>query len=163
MSWACLDCREDHPGRYMFCPITGRHRHDAPAVNNPDDPIRLEHVDGTATVRPRFVADVSIDRHHNSVGVKMLSGSLYEVALLTQAAPKPDEYPGTEEQWAQGYTEYNHWPNDEHPEKGWLLTEQPRAAGPVTEDIETLEEAWERVSRLLHMWPVVGSAKLEAT
>ena len=162
MSWSCLDCGEDHPGRHLFCLITGRHRH-APAVNNPDEPIRLEHVDGTANVRPRFVAEVAIDRNHSSVAVKTLSGSLYEVRVLTRLAAKPEEYSGTDEQWARGCAEYNHWPNDEHPEEGWLFTEHPRREGPCTEDIETLEEAWERVSRLLHMWPFDGSSKLEPT
>ena len=132
-------------------------------MNNSDDPVRLEHVDGTANVRPRFVAEVGIDRNHSSVAIKMLSGSLYEVRVLTQIVAKPEGYPGTDEQWAQGCAEYNHWPNDEHPERGWLVTEEPRRQGPVTEDIETLEEAWERVSRFLHMWPFDDSANLEAT
>jgi len=43
MSWQCPTCDDDHPGRFLFCPVSGHHRHwsrdalsEALAEANPD-------------------------------------------------------------------------------------------------------------------------------
>lgn len=45
MSWDCRDCQDTHPGRFGFCPVSGRPRAQADTMSEAADRAALELAD----------------------------------------------------------------------------------------------------------------------